>query len=127
LVDAWNLGNNSTTSTTLNGVDFVAVQGGSNPEIDGTFTLSASSGIIAGAFPTGNAPFSNFSPPYRKLLSGSQGGIQGGVPDLVLTISGLSPGDNYLFEWWSSATNFLNVSTTASSGNSVTLQSNASN
>jgi hypothetical protein len=121
LVDAWNLGSNLTTPTTINGVNFVASPE-LDPATDGTFTLFAPDGILSGGgFNSGNAPFANLSAPYRKLLSSAQGAN----PDLFLTISGLSPGHGYLFEWWSSESNStFNLSTTASAGTSVTLQAN---
>src|SRR5436305_453646 len=120
LVDAWSLGYRITAPPTINGVNFVDAPQ-LDPATDGTFTLFAPNGISSsGGSTSGNAPFANLSAPYRNLLASEEGAN----PDLFLTISGLSQGHNYLFEWWSSESDAFNFSTTALAGNSVTLQSN---
>ena len=122
LVGTLNVGSSSNPmklNTTVNGVAFLGFDplgGGTS----GPFTFSALSGDGA----TGLSP-AGLSASYQTLLESFTFGS-----GFSLTIKGLTIGENYEFEWWSniSATGLGPVSlTTATAGNSVTLNPNTTN
>ena len=127
--------------TTVNGVTFVglAIPGNSTAAVtSGNFTFApvlvppqTSAGFFSGNGDTStNPPFANLSAPYRALLSSYTGGAKfgGGRTDIfpvTLTMSGLTVGHTYEFEWWSNHSgDTVQTFTTAMAGNSVTLNSN---
>jgi len=108
---------NGNGNTTVNGVTFTGV----NPFVTTTSGVFSFSGITSGlSFSSGNPPFSTLSPSYQSLLTtASSSGF-------TLTMSGLSVGATYAFEFWSNQTAAPNSLTTATAGNSVTLSSDPS-
>jgi hypothetical protein len=142
LVGALNLGNTGVMNTPpINGVTFtgLAVTGTSTSTPSGNFTFAIVPnrmfpGLTFASFngaTSTNPPFANLSAPYQALLSsftGSQkfGGGEGDNSAFTLTMSGLTVGHTYEFEWWSNFTNNeAGNSTTATAGNSVTLSAYA--
>jgi hypothetical protein len=126
LVGALNLGL-PTTNTTVNGVPFTGLSL-TFAQSSGPFSFSVTGvgffGESSAASP--NPPFSTLSPPYQALL-GAGGGSMGfpTAPPFLLTITGLTAGDKYEFEWW---TNLSSIGTQlqvkAAAVNSVVLSSN---
>jgi hypothetical protein len=66
-------------------------------------------------------PFTSLSAGYQALLSSVAGDFE--TPS-ILTISGLTAGNTYQFQWWTSSSNVTGESTTATNVNSVSLSSN---
>lgn len=124
-VGALNIGIAGVSPTTVNGVTFNPLIFNGSSVTSGIFNFSTA-GSLAGTNAAGsfNPPFSLLSSPYRTLLS-SLGGTAG-VP-FTLTISGLAVGASYQFEWWSNGSTIAGFATTATAGDSVTLNSNPSN
>ena len=124
LVDAWSLGPTGVANTTVNGVTFTGIAAIGTSVSDGTFQLTTSVGFSSssGGGST-SAPFANLSAPYQALLSNNVG-----APNpITLTMSGLTTGHQYEFEWWSNVSSVsANSSTTASDGTGVTLGTNPS-
>lgn len=126
LVGAANNGNGSISSTTVNGVTFAAW-----PTVITTTSGIFSLGDLASGFLSFSVtlPASSLSASYQTLVR------SGTVPlpaAATLTMSGLTAGNTYQFQWWSSVDNdFIgNLSTvfaTATAGNSVTLDANTTN
>src|SRR5207248_1737751 len=127
LVGAFNLGGPGVANTTVNGVTFTGLAfSGPSPVTSGNFTFSGSGGIFGS---TGNstpmAPFSTLSAPYQALLSSAVTVVS--PPPLFLTISGLTVGSQYQFEWWSNnSISVTDLLTTLQAGNAITLQLNTS-
>lgn len=108
------------TDVTVNGVVFqgVSVSQFTTSVTSGNFTLAGSGafGLQPGITGSLAAPFSGLSTDYRGLLNTSVAFFQS------LTISGLTVGAQYQFEWWSNDSLRNNSSTTvATAVNSVTL------
>jgi len=104
------------TGATVNTVPFKAYSLGTP-----NFTLSpVDTGVNEDS---ATPPFGSLSPAYHSILRASDGNDAG---PLVLTMTGLTPGSNYEFEWWLNATNANSgvFNSTATAGNSVTLVSN---
>ena len=126
LVGAFHVGGQGVATTTVNGVTFQAFALSGKSTTSGNFTFSDTA-LLVGANGAGsaNAPFTNLSASYQALLSTTGGGLN--VTQL-LTMSGLTIGRTYQFEFWdnfspgSSAGN-----TTALAGNSVNVSSNTTN
>lgn len=132
LVAAYNLGDTGVTSTTVNGVTFApyvfpqypaqSVTLGNYAFVeDPDYLLSTDS---AGY---GSGAFAALSSEYKSLLVGFGGA---GLPvTLTLTISGLTAGHEYLFEWWNnySGSTSSNFDTTATAGDSLSLDANVGN
>ncbi|MEX1116739.1 MAG: PEP-CTERM sorting domain-containing protein [Akkermansiaceae bacterium] len=131
-------GTNAPPSTIVNGVTFspFTIPGGIVSTVTvGNVTLSESPGNLFGSnsFGSASTPFSSLSSNYQSLLG------TGAYADLPTTITvslnGLTSGQNYLVQWWTSDSALLApiyggffTSTTATSGtNSVTLDANTSN
>jgi hypothetical protein len=114
LLEAVNLssdGNGVPTTVTVNGVTFVgwAVNGGGiSVSPGGHFSVEAALGHFKNSFNgfgSPGAPFSGLSPNYQTLLTSGmfpQSQIDGNdfTGGLKLTISGLTVGDTYQFQWW---------------------------
>jgi hypothetical protein len=122
LVAAFNLGAPGVPTTTVNGVTFVGL-GLSGPLVtSGNFTFSLPTGWgNNNNVGSANTPFTSMSPSYQLLLQSIVGDF--GTP-ATITMSGLTVGAQYEFEWWSSDSNGFQTLTTATAGNSVTLNIN---
>jgi hypothetical protein len=121
------------SAVAVNGVTFSAfnVTGGSQTATNGNFSFSESPGILTPSSSLGSAsaPFSNLSANYRTLLSTAISTSDNNT--LTLTMTGLTLGLTYQFQWWVNASNFnpnIGFDTTATSGPQVvTLDSNTTN
>jgi len=126
-VGAFNTGATGVGSTTVNGVLFDPLVMSGTLVTSGNFSLaiSGSAFIAINVFGSPLAPFSTLSAGYQALLASAGGDF---TAPFTLTMSGLTPGAEYLFQWWDnrSATNGNSQLTTATSGNSVTLNSQPS-
>ena len=116
------------TNTTVNGVTFTGIDPGlftANTITSGNFTLATPNpanhfGADSTFFPV--PPFSNLSASYQSLLKGHLQ-INNTPPTMTLTMNNLVAGATYQFEWWNSDSSG-NLTTTATSGNAVSLQTN---
>jgi len=130
LVYAYNFGAASVSSTTVNGVTFApfAISGTGTTTVGSTsLTISSSDFASNSNFGSGSAPYSGLSSAYQTLLSAGTGDTNGS--SISLSISGLTSGQAYTFEWWTNdAAPFFgeNLTTTATATNAVTLSSNPS-
>jgi hypothetical protein len=129
LIGAFNIGDTGVSSTTLNSVNFqgFAVPDNSSGATSGNFAMSTSTAFQSSNNAGGgaNPPFSALSAQYQTLL-GAVTLNSGGQP-FTLTISGLTVGAQYAFQWWTDFSGGdANEFTTATAGDSVTLQSNTS-
>ena len=95
--------------STINGVPFaefgVPQSGGSSPTSSvtvGNFTL-AGVGVNLASFSTRLAlpPFNSLTAPYEKML-GDAATVNIGGAFMALTMNGLTDGNTYEFQWWSS-------------------------
>jgi hypothetical protein len=127
VVGAFNLGDTGVPSATVNGVLFqsFAVPSFSAGATVGNFALTTGTVILSSnSFfgDPGNAPFNTLPPGYQTLLSSGVATID----NMTLTMSGLSIGTQYQFQWWTNASTAVdNVpDTSAVAGNTVTLNSN---
>jgi hypothetical protein len=130
LVGAFNLGTTGVAGMTVNGVTFApfAVP---NDDASGTTTVGNFAvhydfrGASNTFYGSTSAPFS-LSSSYQSLLrAGTNDNANSAI---TLTMSGLTTGDAYAFQWWcnySSAQSF--ALTTATDTNSVSLDSNTTN
>jgi hypothetical protein len=123
LIAAFNTGGPDISTTTVNGVTFTALALHGNTFTSGNFTFFHNNPGPAFLFNdhvgSSKPPFSALSPSYQALLSS----FTGGAP-FNLTISGLTTGQSYEFEWWtniSSSSGLSGVFATATAGNSVAL------
>jgi hypothetical protein len=110
---------------TVNGVDFARVS--IFFPATGIFSFANSGGAGGTNNVTASAPFSSLSASYQSLLAQN---IESNP--FTLTISGLTLGDAYAFQWWSNLSGSVNLSnlsatTTATAGNAVTLDANIGN
>jgi hypothetical protein len=144
LVAAFNLGATGVTSTQpINGVPFVGLAVTGTSLTSGNFTFAivptqlppmgpVTTPFSSFNFPTStNNPFAGLSSAYQDLLSSFTGGQtlngQALVQTFSLTMQGLTVGDTYEFEWWSNiSASVVVASTTATAGNSVSLNANTS-
>ncbi len=125
LVGAFNVGIAGVGSTTVNGVPFAAFALSGTSATSGNFTFSSPTPMNGNNnVGSGSPPFSNLSAPYQTLLSSAAGSVN--TLPFTLTMSGLKLGDTYEFEWWFNTSNGFVGPTTATAGNSVTLDSNPS-
>ena len=128
LIAAANIGDTTAATTTVNGVPFLPWNSNSFTSF-GIFSFSAPvGGFVLGGSPAG--PFSNLSASYRNLLLSSasnNSSVNGNGPvPISFTLAGLTPGNTYAFEWWSSVpvSAFASATSTATAGASVTLAAN---
>ena len=131
LVGAFNLGN-PPTDTTVNGVTFTGLLPSGNDFTSGNFNFATEGTFAAAGGGSGAAPFSTLSAPYQALLSTALG-VNSTPPAFdpsafTLTMNNLVAGQTYQFEWWFnfSGNGAPLVTTTATAGNSVTLNQNTS-
>lgn len=134
LVYAYRFSNSLTGTATVNGVPFqpftVPYESESRTVGDVTLTAAATGAVMYpyDVLTSENAPFSELPSSYQDLLSGaviaSIFDTPNGAP-LTIELGGLTPGDFYLVQWWSSATSFLNPYQTVALGSpNVSLDSN---
>jgi hypothetical protein len=122
LVGAFNIGGQGVAATTVNGVVFSPFVLSGLSSTTGNFTFANAAGFGANNSTGGaGAPFTSLSAGYQALLSSVAGDF--GTPS-ILTISGLTAGNTYQFQWWTSSSNVTGESTTATNVNSVSLSSN---
>ena len=128
---AFNFGTTSVQATTVNGVAFSAfgiATPNSTTVTVGNVTVAESPGFLTSYsnLGTGAPAFTNLSSGYQTLL-GSGGSA--GIPNTItVTLAGLTIGDQYSLQWWSSNNAMVSglTTTTATSGsNSVTLNAGA--
>jgi MYXO-CTERM domain-containing protein len=105
LVGAFNLGNTGVASATVNGVLFqsLAVPSSSVASVTiGNFALTSPNDLSTNNTFYGSpvGPFSTLSASYQTLLGSGLTALASGT-DLTLTMSGLSIGAQYQFQWFS--------------------------
>jgi len=113
----------------VNGVQFdpFGITGNpTNVTVD-NFGLSESPGFLQGSsnFGSPTPPYVTLSPSYQTLLESAA--YASNPPTLTLTMSALSIGQQYQFEWWTNDSSHLNYTTTATAVNSVSLSDNTTN
>jgi hypothetical protein len=122
LIAAFNTGGPDITSTTINGVTFAKLSLSGNVFTFGDFSFTHNnpnpSFLFNDHVGSSSPPFSNLSSSYQTLLSS----FTGGAP-FNLTISGLTVGRGYEFEWWTSTSSLAlsGIITKATAGNTVSL------
>ncbi len=133
LIVAHNLGASGNSSATVNGVTFTPFATNGSVNIVGNVKLSSTANILGNNVNFGDIvpPFSDLSPDYQTLLqSGSYTNGLFPPPEITLTLSGLSIGTPYQFQWWANQSSLASFSpfpppsgpmTTATAGGSVTL------
>jgi hypothetical protein len=134
VVGAFALGGGSVDSPTINGVAFTGVNAGGELSVsfgtgnDFTLTDDLGGGFAVDNTSSTSTPFTNLSTPYQELLSYAIG-VSGptNVTDFTLTMTGLTPYENYLFEWWNNNSTTTGAITNAIAGHTVGLNSNPSN
>lgn len=128
LVGAFNVGEVAVPAATVNGVAFqpFAVPSGSSAAAVGNFALATGSTFVSSnnLFGFNGAPFNTLSPAYQALL---ESGVIVSQNSFTLTMSGLTVGAQYQFQWWANFSTQLPASWTATAGNTVTLDSNVQN
>jgi len=128
LVGAFNLGQAGAGNTTVNGVtfaEFVVPQFSPSVSV-GRFTFAAPGATLDANNLVGApvAPFDDLTPAYQTLL-GSIAGNLNREEAITLTITGLTVGQAYEFQWWASVSDrVFPDSSTATAGNMVTLDWN---
>jgi hypothetical protein len=136
LVGAFNLGTAGVPSTTVNGVTFApfAVPNdlGTSTVTVGNFSIGFRGGRFADntAFGSSSGAFASLSSSYQTLLrSGVDDSSFNASPRITLTMSGLTIGVVYSFQWWAndSARALDDGATTATSGTSVVVDWNTTN
>jgi outer membrane autotransporter protein len=129
---AFNLGGPGITGGTVNGTTFkpIVLSLTASSVTVGNFNLNSapSAFFFSNAGGSTFPPFSNLSPGYRAILA-NYGGSASFLPavPLKLTMSGLTLGRIYTFQWWanqSASSGGVDFTTTAKAGNSVTLNMN---
>jgi hypothetical protein len=128
LIGAYNVGNTGVSSATVNGVNFqsFAVPNNSNGGTVGNFTISSANQLFSDNSSHGSAqaPFSGLSSGYQTMLGSGIASIFSS--GFSLTMTGLTVGMQYQFQWWANnSSDSNNYPTTATAGNSVQLDSNA--
>jgi hypothetical protein len=135
LFGALNLGDTGVTDTPpINGVIFkgLALATGTSSASSGHFSFVTAFGNFVSSNSAGSAssPFSTLSGPYQTLLSSFGGTINESPEPFTLTISGLTVGHQYKFQWWNSDSSlnnqvFFNPTTAMDAlGNSIMLMPN---
>ena len=143
LVAAFNLGTTNpsqVSGTTVNGVPFAPFAvpfAASDPPAAWTTTVGAFSVQFSDQRFADNsllgsaaAPYSTLSPAYKTLLSAGVADTIGGGT-VTLTMTGLTNGQAYIFEWWSNDADLNSgigsINTIAVAFNAVTLTDNVNN
>jgi len=134
LVAAYNFGDVGVAGSIVSGVGFAPFEVPNNEQFAsvGVFSLATETG---GYFYSSNIdlgslldPFASLSLPYQEILSSACSVDAFGRSKLLLTMGGLSPGQQYIVEFWSSSSTsyFTNVTnkTVYTAGNATSLDSN---
>jgi hypothetical protein len=130
LVAAFNMNG---PAVTVNGVTFASFTYPfmATSATNGAFTFTESPGhlLAESSLGSANAPFNGLSANYQSLLSTAVSTDDNNT--LTLTITGLTLGQNYIFQFWTNASNYNGTGsgfrTTASAPNPVSLDDNTSN
>lgn len=127
LLYAYNMGDLTVAATTVNGVAFApfAIASSSTSVIVGDVGLSESPDFLFGysGFGSSSAPYVNLSTDYKTLLdSAAYASLPGTI---TVSLGGLTNGQAYKVQWWTSDASLTFGSLTTASGvSSVTLDSN---
>jgi hypothetical protein len=131
LVGAFSTGTTGVPSTTVNGVTFapfaIPNDFAAGTTTVGNFSLHFDARFASNsAYGSTSAPFSGLSSSYESLLR--SGAVDEQNSAITLTMSGLTPGRAYTFEWWSNwSTANTFALTTATATNTVSLDNNTTN
>jgi hypothetical protein len=132
LVGAVNIGDIGIPATTVNGVTFtpfpIASQNATIPISDptGRFTLSGPNVRGFSGYGVPAAPFNTLSTAYQNLLTGGDYGNSNSLH--LLTVSGLTPGATYEFEFLANDSHGnLHTITGATAGNMVSVDTDVGN
>ena len=130
-------GSTAPPSTTVNGVTFspFTIPSGLVQSVTvGSVTITESPGSLYGSnsFGSASSPFSGLTSSYQSLLGT---GAYADVPTTItVSLNGLTSGQQYLLQWWTSDAAKLTpifggsfTNTTATAINSVTLDANTTN
>lgn len=107
LLYAYNFGSAGVQSTNVNGVNFVAwefppnpSQSYSNTTTKDSVTITESLGwlISSNGLGTVGGNFATMTAAYQRLLS--SGGASDFAATLTMSLGGLTPGTEYIFQWW---------------------------
>jgi hypothetical protein len=120
-------------AVTINGVTFASFTYPfmATTATNGDFTFTESPGhlLAESTLGSGNSPFGGLSANYQSLLSTAISTDDNNT--LTLTITGLTLGLDYEFQWWLNASNYGGTGsgfrTTASAPNPVSLDDNTTN
>ena len=139
LTYAFSMGTSAVAQTTVNGVTFLpfGINAGFPPPTDvtvGDVTLAESPGNLFAynTFGTATAPFSGLSSGYQSLVGT---GAYADIPTTIdVTLAGLTPGQDYLVQWWTNNSANLTpilggsfANTIADNPTGVTLDPNTTN
>jgi hypothetical protein len=129
LVVAFNFGGNAVAETTVNGVKFQTFNlEGKSSMTKANMSMATSDGskfIASDSWGSTFKPFAGLSGAYQTLLKSGVGTAS--PANCTLTMSALTPGHQYLFEWWSNNSDTpTNVYTNATDKYNVLLGSNVS-
>jgi hypothetical protein len=122
LVGAVNIGPQGVAAASVNGTTFAPLVFSGTSVTSGPFSFTLATGFSAASSTTEAGPFGQLSAEYKALL-GSFGGNVLAAP-FTLTLDGLTVGDIYEFQFWANTPITTPSPTTATAGNSVTLQTN---
>ena len=116
------------SQTTLDGVTFDAfpITNGAPSVTLGNFTLATAgvSGLTGSNFAVATAPFSNLSASYQSLAGTVAFPAAGSTP-MTLTMTALTVGESYEFQWWSNLSLAAKPGVaTGTAGSAVTLDYN---
>ncbi|PZR72456.1 MAG: hypothetical protein DLM73_13150 [Chthoniobacterales bacterium] len=129
LIGAFNVGDGIASTTTINSVPFQPFNvpnGTTAPVSSGNFTLACVGGdsLSSDSSTSNSNPYASLSSSYRTLLSTYT--IRGIAQPMTLTMTGLTVGRNYQFQFWSHVSfnpqGAASIKTTATTGNSVTVE-----
>src|SRR6185295_15573982 len=106
LVNAVNVGPSGTANTTINGVLFNGLFLTGNNVSSGNFNFQIATSFSSNTITSVNAPYSALSASYRAMLSTLAGDF---ATPFTLTMSGLTVGNTYEFQFWSNDSNGFNT------------------
>jgi hypothetical protein len=117
-------------ATTINGVLFLPFVVTDNPTTVGNFSVAESPGELLSSttmFGAASAPFTNLSSSYQALLQSGVYSIL--TAQISLTMTNLTVGETYQFQWWvnTSGDDTTPGTVSAESGNTVVLTANTTN